>query len=209
PQGWRAVAWPFQQLRVLGRHSEMRAAIIEFFPSTALLQGATLWHGVAAISLMAMGLLLALRRSPTSSRVRGALALLVVLLWLVIAPPGLRPWPYRLTSALALAAACELPFAVRERRWFPALTWSAAVVLALPLIRNLTLLPPTSLWLLLPLWRLPPRWAPALAGLLSMTVAWARLSDRLPPGTSRAPGWTGWGMARDIVPLGAAAYLAR
>ncbi|HEX5042009.1 MAG TPA: hypothetical protein VFV75_03835, partial [Candidatus Polarisedimenticolaceae bacterium] len=208
PQGWRAVVWPVQQLRLLRQHPEMREAIVEFFPSTALLHGWRAWHGLLAGALVAGGAVLALRRPPLAPPVRAGLPLAAALLCVLLPPPGLAPWPYRLTAALTLAAACELPFAVRERRWFPVLAWSAAVVMALPLVRNLTLLPPLSLWLLVPVWRPPRGWMPALAVVVVLVVAWARLCDHLPPGTPRAPGWTGWGIARDVVPLGAAHYLA-
>lgn len=208
PQGWRAVFWPVRQLRILQQHPEMRTAIVEFFPTEVLLQGARPWHALGVAALLLGAVALALRRAPVPFPVRGWAAFAAAALWVVLPPPGLAPWPYRLTSALALAAALELPFAVRERRWFPALSWAAALALALPLVRNLTLLPPMSLWVLVPVWRTPRRWMPALATVVVLSVAWARLADRLPPGTERAPGWTGWGVARDVVPLGAASYLA-
>jgi hypothetical protein len=208
PQGWRAITWPIEQLSVLRHHPELRAAIVEFQPTTALFEGASVWHAVAALAFPLAGLVAAFRRRPLPAGARAILGLAGAAAWMLSCPAGLAPWPYRLTSALTLMAAFELPSAIRERRWFPVLAWTAALAMALPLVRNLTLLPPLSLWVLAPRWGLPARVAPALAAIVLAAAAWARLSDRLPPGTVRAPGWTGWGIARDVVPVGAAAHLA-
>src|SRR5204863_8730008 len=124
--------------------------------------------------------------------------------WLLAPPPGLQPVPYRVTFALLLMAALEVPALLRDRRLLAAALLAGCTALAVPLVRNLALVPPAALLVLAPAWTacaadVGERWSTrasrtvAAAALLAviLPVAWLRLSDRLSVGV-RAPLRTGW-----------------
>ncbi len=215
PQGYKALAWPVSQLWMLKAHPYLREAILEFQPTLVLLHGAGAWRwsllALAAVSYTALGFSDAGRRAG----VRTFAGLIFALPWLVAPPPGLVPWPYRITFALLVAALCEIPHNLRLRRFTGPLILAGFTVLAMPLIRNLSLVPMASLALLTPSWsraveRLrKPQLAVFLAGAALALVGWARLADHLPAGTDRSPGWTGWGIDRSTLPVSAADFVER
>ena len=112
---------------------------------------------------------------------------------LLAAPPlAAAPWPYRVSLAFWAAAAVEAPRAARERRLFPVFLFIGFSLLAVPMIRNLSLVPPAAAIVLVPAWmqtvgvwvrsRSAKRLAIAGVALSAIVVTWARLADRPPPG---------------------------
>jgi tetratricopeptide (TPR) repeat protein len=216
PQGWRALAWPVEQLRLLSSEPALRSALTEFVPTRELFGGT----GAATVALLVAaplaGFLLALRRGGSPAAWRGAAALVVFLGVVALPPAAASAWPYRLSLAFAVAAWVEAPSAWREGRRLEVLLLSGFTVLAVPMIRNLSLVPPVAAMLVVP--ALQAAWdrlgarreagAALVAGVVVLAVG-ARLADRLPPGTYRAPGWTGWGWDAARFPIGATAFVVR
>ncbi|HEX6851570.1 MAG TPA: hypothetical protein VF139_09200 [Candidatus Polarisedimenticolaceae bacterium] len=216
PQGFRALAWPVEQLALLRREPVLRGALTEFVPTTELFRGAgpATWAvlGIAVV----LGFVFALRRGGSSPPVRGAVGFVLAVAWCVLPTDAARGWPYRLAIAVAVAAAVEAPSAWREGRRLEPIAFVGFSILAIPMIRNLALVPPVAAMLALPsiqgawerLFRRREASAFVAAGVV-LFVAWARLADHLPPGTYRAPGWTGWGWDAGRFPVEATAYVAR
>lgn len=220
PQGPAATAWPLCQLWILRTEPVLREAIQEFFPTSQLFEhlGALRWGWVGA-TLAAVAVFSSGRRF-AGAWGRSLAGFTAALPWLAFPPPGLVQWPYRLTVALAVAAIFEIWPACRERRLFPVFLFCGFAALAWPLGRNLALVPPAALLLLVPAWaraaRDPagghrvPAWVLILAPLcLTLAAGWARLGDRLPSGTFRAPSLAGWGADERTLPLAAARFVAR
>jgi len=225
PQGWHALAWPFRQLLLLlGDSSPLREAILEFQPTTSLLSGMGWWRWalLAITPLAAVSLDRLFRREAVTSRLISSLVAAAP--WLLIPPQGLSLWPYRLTMALAVMALFELPALARDRRILEVLLFAGAVVMAVPVLRNLSLVPPAALMILVPAWTAAEgvgrpvtgavagknsrgKVLAAMAVLLLVTAGWARLADRLAPGHYRSPEWTGWGVDRRTLPVAAAGFI--
>jgi hypothetical protein len=212
PQGWNALLWPFRQLLILQEHPHLREAIQEFQPSWLLLAGAGAWRWALLALAVAVAILLTLHPVGRRPGLRVTCGLLFALPWILWPPAALAAWPYRLTFALLPAALCELPERIRCRDWLDPLLFAGFALLALPMVRNLSIVPMAALLLLTPAWsRVLKR--PALKGsialLLLMLVGWARVADHIPPGSDRSPGWTGWGIDRGQVPVAAADFIER
>lgn len=213
PQGWRALVWPVEQLRVLSSEPALRSMLTEFTPTRALLDGA----GAASLALLLgaplAGAVLAWRGAVAP--LRGAVVLAFLIAIALVPPAAAAAWPYRVSLALAVAAWVEAPSSWREGRRFEGVLLAGFTLLAVPMIRNLALVPPLAAMLVVPAvqaaWdRMRVRREVGVAVVLGvlMVAVGARLTDRLPPGTSRAPGWTGWGWDADRFPMAAAAYVA-
>lgn len=217
PQGPRALTWPLRQLLELWAGDAMRSAILEFAPSWVLFAGLRWWHGAALVLAVLTGIG---SRAVMGRTVRAGLmffmASILGSLWLLAPPDGMRQWPYRITMFLVTAALLRLPDQVRRRNWYPVFLFTGFAVLAAPLIRNQALLPPFAVLLAFrPLrpgdqkagasGRFHPegRLVTVMATVLFMLVAWFRWADYLPPGKYTAPGWTGWGIARNSIPVAA------
>ncbi len=219
PQGVHALLWPFRQLRMLGEYPFLRQAILEFQPTEVLFRGFGLLHGSLLGLAVATGLAGRLGDSRRSAALRVGVGAALGAVWILFPPPGMVAWPYRMTFALWLAAVVELPQAVRARSIFGVLLFSGASVLAVPLVRNLSLLPPAALLLLVPAWThafdgFRParalRFAPAILALLLLAgTGWARLDERLGPGTAQLHAQTGWGVDRRVFPVEAADFIER
>jgi len=221
PQGVHALIWPVRQIVILWREPALKQAIQEFFPTTELLEGATASHYVLYASAVIAALVLGLRTSPSSHRLRLVLQVGTALLVWSFAPRGLGPWPYRGTAVLFFMALFEIVPALRARRFFPLLLFGGFSVMAFPMVRNLSLVPPAALLLLAPSWSeaasggakagtLVRRLAVAAVVIaLLLGVSWSRVSDRLASGTYRHPAWFGWGLAADRFPIAAADLVAR
>jgi hypothetical protein len=214
PQGWRAAVWPVQQLvLLLGEESPLRQAILEFQPTTILFAGAGAWWWLLLAATGAAAVLLAFSGDRFSPAVRTAVSLIAAAPWILHPPEGLRQWPYRVTMALLVMAAVELPAVLRERRVLEPLMLAGFALMALPVLRNLSLVPPAALLLLGPHWsraavgRPGRRILAAAAAVLVLTAGWARISDRLAPGNYRSPGWTGWGPDGRTLPVGAVDFV--
>lgn len=216
PQGWRALAWPVEQLRLLASSPALRGALTEFVPTTELLGGA----GVARWALLAgapvAGVLLAVSRAGAGAALRGGVGFAMAAAVMAFPPPAASSWPYRLALALWVAAAVEAPSAWRRGRRLEVVLFAGFSVLAVPMIRNLALLPPIAAMLAAPAmeaaWdrlRASGRVGAAVVAAICLTCAGARLTDRLPPGTYRAPGWTGWGWDASRFPVDAAEFVRR
>lgn len=221
PQGWSAFLWPLRQIEILRREPVLKESIVEFFPSTDLLAGMRLADWIFLVCLPIAIAIIEWRAHRFRDELRVAAGALSGCLVLLAPPPGLVEWPYRVTAALLVAAAFLVPREVRAARLFAPVLLAAFAILALPLVRNLSLLPPVSILLLAPAWtelrqrtdlRQPAgsrfrrvAIAVSVTGILA-TCALARLGDRLAPGSYRAPGRTGWGIDEERFPVGAAAF---
>lgn len=220
PQFYRAAIWPIKQLFVLGGDPTLRAAIQELFPSTELLQGMGTWR-----YLLLAGSIIVLTLAPLVHRfaappARLSLGALAVFPWLFFPPDGLTQWPYRLTLCTWLLAFTELVPHLRRQQWFQPLLFAGFSVLALPVARNLALLPPTAMLLWMPVFAewsarspgMSPRWRSAgvaAALLVVILIGGARLGDHLAPGIYRTPGLAGFGLDREALPVEAAEFIAR
>ncbi len=219
PQGVHALAWPIRQLRMLGDHPFLRQAILEFQPTELLFLGFGALHGSLLGLAVALGLAGALGPNRRRAALRIGGGVMIAVVWVLFPPPGMVAWPYRMTFGLWIAAVVEIPRAIRERNVFGVLLFAGASVLAVPLIRNLSLVPPAAMLLLVPVWTAVSqtlrvwrvaRLVPAVAALaLVAGTGWARLDQRLGPGTSRAPARTGWGVDRQVFPVEAADFIER
>ncbi len=213
PQGIRALLWPVEQLRVLRSEPIVRQAILEFFPTADLFAGMGVWRWALLVAAPIAALALAWPRVAARG-LRRAAALACCLPWLAAPPPGFVPWPYRVSLCLLIAAVFEVPAELRARRYYLPVLLAGFTILAVPLVRNISLVIPVCLALLgrglaqdTPLRsgaRL--RLVPAAAVAFTLLVAWGRISDHLAPGTARAPGWTGWGVDERRFPAGAARF---
>lgn len=210
PQGYRALAWPVRQLWELNAHPYLREAILEFQPTLVLLDGAGAWRWILLALTVLFAALFGFSSAGRRDGTRAVAGVLFALPWLIAPPPGLLPWPYRITFALLVAALFEIPDSLRRRRLMAPMLLAGFTLLAIPIIRNLSLVPIASLALLTPPWSraLAQRWKPKVAILLASIafaiLGWARLADHLPPGGDRSPGWTGWGIDRSSLPAEAA-----
>ena len=227
PQGWKALASPFRQLLMLRGEPILRQSILEFQPSSSLFEGigAARWTLLAITAVCAV--LLVFVRAGRSALARSAAGIVAALPWLLLPPETLRLWPHRLAVGLLIAALFEAFASIRERRVLGPMLLAGSLLLAFPVIRNASLIPPAALLLLVPAWtraggelagRVPGRaggahrlaWAGRAAAVaLVVVVAWARLADHLAPGTYRAPGWTGWGIDGARFPVAAAELIRK
>ena len=233
PYGWRGLVYPFWQLRNLGGDPTLQRAIEEFTPSTTLLADMGAGRTLLLLATAIAAFVLAWQTNDdTPARGRTARRLPVALLrplvalgaalpWLLLPPPGLQAVPYRLSFALLLMAALEVPALLRDRRLLAPVLLAGFTALAVPFVRNLALVPPVSLLVLAPAWtecaaHLLRRWnerqtrvvaAAALLGLV-LPVVWLRLADRMNLGV-RAPLRTGWGVDAERFPVGAIDFLER
>lgn len=213
PQGLAAVIWPIRQLRALRDEPVLREAILELQPVSVLFAGATAGHVALATATLVLAVALAIR-SPRRAFWRIGAPLACALPWCVVPPGGLTQWPYRVALATVVVAVFEIAPAVRRRAWFPVFVVVGFAVLSAGAIRNVAIVPPFAAAFVAAAWTglaarsggsLARGWrtrtAPAVVAVCALVVAgWMRASDRLPPGTFRAPGWTGWGIDRDVVP---------
>ncbi len=238
PQGWRALVYPLSQLANLNGDPTLKGAIEEFTPSTTLLAGVGAVHIVllAVAGVVAVWLAWAFPRAVSARAARGAadaaaraddrtaavrqlVALGAALPWLLAPPPALQSPPYRLTFALLVMATVEVPTLLRERCLLAPMLLAGVTALAVPLIRNLALVPPATLLVLAPAWTRAaahilgrhgprPRRAVAVATVVAVAlpIAWLRLSDRLNVGV-RAPTRSGWGVDRERFPAAAVDFL--
>ncbi len=219
PQGFHALLWPFRQLRILGEHPFLRQAIVEFQPTGVLLQGFGVLHGTLLGLAGALGLMGALGDHRRHAATRVGIAALLSTVWILFPPEGMSGWPYRMTFGMGIAAVVEIPGAVRERNVFGVLLFTGASVLATPLIRNLSLVPPAAMLLLVPAWTAAfdtfgrSRLAKSLPAIVALVLVagtgWARLDERLGPGTAELPARTGWGVDRRVFPVEAADFIER
>lgn len=224
PQGIHAFLWPWRQLAILRAHPVLERAIQEFFPTAQLFDGTSAARGALLSAGTIVGAVLAATIGRRHGIVRTAARLGVPALWLLFPGPGFAGWPYRVTFALLAAAIVEIPTDVRSRRIFPLILLAGFGALAVPMVRNLSILPPLALLVIAPAWsremgarsseprdvsRRAARAAAVAAALVVVGAGWARLSDRLAPGGYRAPGWTGWGIEDRKFPVAAADYLIR
>lgn len=215
PQGWKALAWPFRQLLALGGNPIYAETIQELRPSTELLEGMGPLRWVLLALVPVIALLLDRGREGKSSGERLLVALVAGLPWLILPPPGLVQWPYRVTIVLLIAAVIEAPAAFRRRSLLPLILAAGSTVLAVRYIRNQGLIPPMAMLLLVAGFRKADSRAPAgvrarraVALLAALLVLSLRLADFVPPGTWRTPGWTGWGVDRQAFPAGATEFVA-
>jgi hypothetical protein len=214
-----AAVWPAPQLLALRDTPLMRAAILEFQPTATLVEGMSAAHGALIALTVVAAAVLGLFRPPSADRVRNAVAAVCAVPWLLAPPDGMVQWPYRVTAALVAAASFEVVPALRRRAWFLPFLFAGFTILAVPILRNLALVPAFAVLLVLPAW--DPREGAVARGSvgrrglavvavgLVVVAAGARLLDRLPPGQYRAPERTGWGIDDTLVPRGAVdAWLA-
>jgi len=216
PQGWLALLSPVEQLAML-RSEAFHVGIQELQPVRELLAGTSRAHSIALL-LSVLGPLVA-GSSIASPFPRQAIAAGAGLLWFAWPPPAMADAiPYQTSAALWILALTEVPSALKTRRYFPVFLFAGFSLLAIPAVRNLPLLVPPCLLLLVPSWahigesssRAQPArraFAVGLLILLATTIAWGRLSDRL-NGYVRGPTRTGWGIDSVRFPVGAANYLA-
>ncbi len=220
PQGWRALWSPLEQLLRLRSEAHFRAAIQELGPATQLLAGAGWWHWAALLAGAVAGAALTRRRGAHDALVRQAVGLAAVLPWLVLPPPGLTAYAYRVTFALLVLALFEIPRLLAARRLFAPLLLVGFAVLAAAAVRNVPLVIPAALVVLGPMWTaivadrkrarrpLLVR-APALGvAVLVAVVVWMRLADRLDTDV-RAPIRTGWGIDERRFPAQAIDFVLR
>jgi hypothetical protein len=126
--------------------------------------------------------------------------------------------PYRATMALWTMASVEIVPALVARRIFAPFVFGGFTVLAVPAVRNLPLLAPAALLLIVPAWtevesalaarRRTRVLAVAALATTAVAIVWLRISDRL-NGFVRAPTRTGWGIDADRFPVGATDVLLR
>lgn len=217
PQFLRATTWPFRQIALLGEHEIYTGAIQELFPSWELFEGA----GAATLVLLALPFAWALLDAALP-RVRGpawrlGASLALALPWIFAPPPGLAQIPYRLTLACFAVALVHAPAALRARELFPLLLFAGFTFMAIPIGRNLALVPPMAVLLVVRVWShdvsgLGLAWKralPPLAAAALLCAAGLRLGDWLAPGLYTGPGWTGWGIDEAALPHGAADFVAR
>ncbi|HEY2388256.1 MAG TPA: hypothetical protein VGK30_14940, partial [Candidatus Binatia bacterium] len=235
PQGWRGVVYPLWQLANLGSDATLQGAIQEFTPSTTLLAGMGAGRTVLLVSVALTALILPVlaRRAATPRRgrtppalpaavLRQGIAVAAALPWLLAPPAGLQSVPYRVTFALLVMAVIELPTLLVQRRLLAPTIVAGFTTLAVPLVRNVALVPPATLLVLAPAWtecgawvreRLGMRRARAVAAaallVVVLPVVWLRLSDRMNAGMVRAPLRTGWGVDAERFPVGAADFIVR
>jgi hypothetical protein len=220
PQGWHATVSPLSQLLLVDSDPAFRAAIQELQPSSALFADA----GAVRVALLAAELLgaiaLTFTRAADRPLIRQSVAFVAALPWLVWAPPGLSALSYRVSMALLVMAAFEVPVALRDRRYFRPALLAGFTALALPVLRNVPLITPAALVLLSPAWtaaareavRAHPKVGRQTIGSLVVVgvvffILWLRLADRIDTDV-RAPSRTGWGVDTERFPAGAADYVA-
>ncbi len=216
PQGVRAFWSPILQLSLL-RNASVHAGIQELDPSTHLFGGASAPQWAVLVAPLALAIVASARGA--SARVRQSLAVAAALPWLVWPPPAMAgALPYQLTVALWVVASVEAVRAVARRSMLPPLLFLGFTVLALPAVRNLSLVIPASLILVAPAWteieepiagRASTRRAACVALVAVAAFAcWFRLSDRWND-VVRAPTRTGWGVDAGGAPLAAADFIRR